>query len=253
MGKVAEAANSLAIAVAATAVGCTLVLELAPAHHVGFARSAAPTVSPAVAARTATTGRAAVTHGGPDVPEDPAVSEDREDREGPVARDGPVDRAGPDDPAGPEDPADPRVPEDRQAPDDQQAPDADAAAAVPGPARARPADSPPDAAPPGTGRPPAGRIQVTAPADQTSLRVNGSFPVAWTNTTGTEVDVWLNAAAGPGRIQRLALVSPRAGAGRAGEVLVTLPEVPPGPAYALEVTAGNGTAHAFSRPFTVTN
>ncbi|MEK2474806.1 hypothetical protein [Streptomyces noursei] len=250
MGKVAEAANSLAIAVAATAVGCTLVLELAPAHHVGSARPTAPTVSPAVAARTATTGRAAVTHRGPDVPEDPAVSEDRE---GPVDRDGPVDRAGSDDPAGPEDPADPGVPENRQAPDDQQAPDADAAAAVPGPARARPADSPPDAAAPGTGRPPAGRIQVTAPADQTSLRVNGSFPVAWTNTTGTEVDVWLNAAAGPGRIQRLALVSPRAGAGRAGEVLVTLPEVPPGPAYALEVTTGNGTAHAFSRPFTVTN
>ncbi|ANZ14990.1 hypothetical protein SNOUR_08355 [Streptomyces noursei ATCC 11455] len=247
MGRVAEAANSLAIAVAATAVGCTLVLELAPAHHVGSARPVSPSVSPAVAARTATTGRAAVTHRGPDVPEDPAVPE------GPVDRDGPVDRAGPDDPAGPEDRADPGVPEDPQAPDDQRAPDADAAAAAPGPARARPADSPPDAAPPGTGRPPAGRIQVTAPTDQASLRVNGSFPVAWTNTTGTEVDVWLNAAAGPGRIQRLALVSPRAGAGRAGEVLVTLPEVPPGPAYALEVTAGNGAAHAFSRPFAVTN
>ncbi|GGX07723.1 hypothetical protein [Streptomyces noursei] len=252
MGRVAEAANSLAIAVAATAVGCTLVLELAPAHHVGSARPVSPSVSPAVAARTATTGRAAVTQRGPDVPEDPAVSEDRADR------DGPVDRDGPDDPAGPEDPAAPGAPEDPQAPDDQRAPDADApgadtAAAAPGPARARPADSPPDAAPPGTGQPPAGRIQVTAPADQASLRVNSSFPVAWTNTTGTEVDVWLNAAAGPGRIQRLALVSPRAGAGRAGEVLVTLPEVPPGPAYALEVTAGNGAAHAFSRPFAVTN
>ncbi|MFB7636447.1 hypothetical protein ACFC0M_36665, partial [Streptomyces sp. NPDC056149] len=38
MSRVAEAANSLAIAVAATAVGCTLVLELAPAHHPSMAR-----------------------------------------------------------------------------------------------------------------------------------------------------------------------------------------------------------------------
>ncbi|MCZ0992356.1 hypothetical protein O1L44_03285 [Streptomyces noursei] len=245
MGRVAEAANSLAIAVAATAVGCTLVLELAPAHHVGSARPVSP-ASPR--------GRRAHRHHRPRRRHPPRAGrpEDPPSRR-PVDRDGPVDRAGPDDPAGPEDRADPGVPEDPQAPDDQRAPDADAAAAAPGPARARPADSPPDAAPPGTGRPPAGRIQVTAPTDQASLRVNGSFPVAWTNTTGTEVDVWLNAAAGPGRIQRLALVSPRAGAGRAGEVLVTLPEVPPGPAYALEVTAGNGAAHAFSRPFAVTN
>ncbi|MER6052709.1 hypothetical protein ABT168_35615, partial [Streptomyces sp. NPDC001793] len=95
--------------------------------------------------------------------------------------------------------------------------------------------------------------QVTGPAGPASLRAKGSFPVAWTNTTGTEVDVWLNAAAGRGRIQRLAMVSPRAGAGPAGEALVTLPEVPPGKAYALEVTAGNGAAHAFSRPFAVTD
>ncbi|MER6051163.1 hypothetical protein ABT168_27560, partial [Streptomyces sp. NPDC001793] len=42
MGRVAETANSLAIAVAATAVGCTLVLELAPTHHHGAERSAVP-------------------------------------------------------------------------------------------------------------------------------------------------------------------------------------------------------------------
>ncbi|MFI1203951.1 hypothetical protein ACH4VR_31725 [Streptomyces sp. NPDC020883] len=195
MGRVAETANSLAIAVAATAVGCTLVLELAPTHHHGAARSAVPPAVPAAAAGPAAAGRAAVALGGPAVPEEPA---------------------------------------------------ADAVVGAPGPAPVEADDSRPAARP-------GGRIQVTGPAGPASLRAKGSFPVAWTNTTGTEVDVWLNAAAGRGRIQRLAMVSPRAGAGPAGEALVTLPEVPPGKAYALEVTAGNGAAHAFSRPFAVTD
>ncbi|WP_438484544.1 hypothetical protein [Streptomyces sp. S186] len=201
MGRVAETANSLAIAVAATAVGCTLVLELAPTRHPGAERSAIAAAAPAAATGPAAAGRAAVSLGGPEVPEGPA---------------------------------------------------ADAALGAPGPAPVRPAGSRPAAPPPAAGRP-AGRIQVTGPAGPPSLRAKGSFPVAWTNTTGTEVDVWLNAAAGRGRIQRLAMVSPRAGAGPAGEALVTLPEVPPGRAYALEVAAGNGAAHAFSRPFAVTN
>ncbi len=189
MGRVAETANTLAVAVAATAVGCTLVLELAPSHR-GSERSAAPAAPPAVAAGPVAAGRSAVTRDGP-AGADPAL------RAAPAAR---------------------------------------------GPAAVRPA-----------GSRPAGTIQVTAPAGPVNLRANGSFPVAWTNSTGAEVDVWLSATAGRGRIQRLALVSPRAGAASAGEALVTLPAVPPGRAYALEVAAGNGTAHAFSRPFAVTD
>ncbi|MFK0294101.1 hypothetical protein ACIQU6_27030 [Streptomyces sp. NPDC090442] len=184
MSRVAEAANSLAIAVAATAVGCTLVLELAPTHHSGTRQPAAP-------------GRpnAAVAHDGAHRPVGPG---------GPAAR---AATAGLGSLTGPR----------------------------------------PDAAPPGTGR-----IEITAPAGPMSLRPNGSFPVTWTNTTGSEVDVWLSAAAGHGRIQRLALVSPKAGAAPAGEALVTLPAVPPGSKYALEVAAGNDLAHAFSRPFAIT-
>ncbi|WP_411121983.1 hypothetical protein [Streptomyces sp. x-19] len=189
MGRVAETANTLAVAVAATAVGCTLVLELAPSHR-GPERAAAPAAAPAAAAGPVAAGRSAVTRDGP-AGADPAL------RAAPAARD---------------------------------------------PATVRPA-----------GSRPAGTIQVTAPAGPVNLRANGSFPVAWTNSTGAEVDVWLSATAGRGRIQRLALVSPRAGAARAGEALVTLPAVPPGRAYALEVAAGNGTAHAFSRPFAVTD
>ncbi|MFE7318411.1 hypothetical protein ACFU7T_35735 [Streptomyces sp. NPDC057555] len=178
MGRLAEAANSLALAVAATAVGCTLVLELSPTHHSDTGRA---------------TSRATVTRG---------------------------DR-------GPGDPA------------------ARAATAALGAAAKAPL--------PGAPLRRAGRIRVTAPAGPMSLRANGSLPVTWTNTTGAEVDVWLSAAAGRGRIQRLALVSPRAGAAAAGEALVTLPAVAPGRAYALEVAAGNGAAHAFSRPFAVTD
>ncbi|WP_274912197.1 hypothetical protein [Streptomyces sp. WZ-12] len=185
MSRVAEAANSLAIAVAATAVGCTLVLELAPAHHPGIGQPAAP-------------GRAntAVAHDGAQRPVGPGGA---------------------------------------------------AAARAATAALGRRTGPRPGAAPPG-----AGRIRITAPAGPMSLRPNGSFPVTWTNTTGTEVDVWLSAAAGHGRIQRLALVSPKAGAAPAGEALVTLPAVPPGSKYALEVAAGNDTTRAFSRPFAIT-
>ncbi|KUL37210.1 hypothetical protein ADL22_22250 [Streptomyces sp. NRRL F-4489] len=202
MGRVAETANSLAIAVAATAVGCTLVLELAPTHPSGSEQAAAPATSPAVAAGPAAAGRPADARSGPGRPA------------GPAAR-------------------------------------AAISALGSGPARAQ-GSRPGAALPRPGGRTAPGRIRVNGPAGPVSLRANGSFPVAWTNTTGTDVDVWLNAAAGRGRIQRLALVSPRAGAGRAGEAIVTLPAVPPGPAYALEVAAGDGTTHAFSRPFAVT-
>ncbi|WP_043268019.1 hypothetical protein [Streptomyces sp. CT34] len=185
MGRAAEMANSLAITVAATAVGCMLVLELAPSHHPGFQKTPLPTLTPADAALA---GDTAAVQGGP------------------AAR---------------------------------ASTTALGATAVRAPGRSR------------IGPPSAGRIQVTAPAGPISLRKHSSFPVAWTNTTGADVDVWLNAMAGRGRAQRLARVSPRAGSAADGEAIVTLPQVRPGPAYSVEVVAGNGAVHAFSKPFAV--
>ncbi|GAB7029768.1 hypothetical protein AB0G35_10110 [Streptomyces sp. NPDC021749] len=100
----------------------------------------------------------------------------------------------------------------------------------------------------------AGRIEVTAPPAGLSYRPHGSLPVAWKNSTGRQVDVWLNAGMSHGRPpQRLAVVAPKAGAGPTGEALVTLPQVPPEPHYFLEVaTAGDGAVHAFSKPFAIT-
>ncbi|MFF8785941.1 hypothetical protein [Streptomyces sp. NPDC015125] len=101
--------------------------------------------------------------------------------------------------------------------------------------------------------PPTGRIEVTAPGPGVDYKANGSFTVAWKNSTGEEVDVWLRAAAGHGRSQRVALVVPRAEAGPAGEAIVTLPKVPPGPRYFLEVaTPGDGAVGAVSRTFAIT-
>ncbi|GGU50268.1 hypothetical protein GCM10010211_13190 [Streptomyces albospinus] len=187
MGRAAEMANSLAIAVAATAVGCTLVLKLAPSHHLDSPSIGPPPPTPASAALTDVTA---------------TVQGDSAARAATTAL-------------------------------------AATAARAPGP------------------RPPAplrqaGWIRVTAPTGPISLRAHGSFPVDWTNTTGTDVDVWLSSAAGRGRAQRLARVSPRAGSAAAGEAIVTLPRVRPGPAYSLEVVSGNGAVHAFSKPFAVT-
>ncbi|MFD8545257.1 hypothetical protein [Streptomyces sp. NPDC059649] len=99
-----------------------------------------------------------------------------------------------------------------------------------------------------------GRIEVTAPPAGLSYRPHGSLPVAWKNSTGRQVDVWLNAGMGHGRPpQRLAVVAPKAGDGPTGEALVTLPQVPPGPHYFLEVTtAGDGAVHAYSKTFAIT-
>ncbi|MGD3109135.1 hypothetical protein [Streptomyces sp. YGL11-2] len=186
MGRAAEMANSLAITVAATAVGCILVLDLAPSHHPGFQKTPLPTPDPANAALVDDTG--AVRGGSAARASTTAL--------GAIAR---------------------------------------------APGRPR------------TGPQPAGRIQVTTPTGPISLRAHGSFPVAWTNTTGADVDVWLNAAAGRGRAQRVARVSPRAGSAAAGEAIVTLPRVRPGPAYSVEVVAGDGAVHAYSKPFSVTD
>ncbi|MFI0710236.1 Ser-Thr-rich GPI-anchored membrane family protein [Streptomyces inhibens] len=102
--------------------------------------------------------------------------------------------------------------------------------------------------------PPAGRIEVTAPQPGVDFKSNGSFAVAWKNTTGEEVDIWLGAKTGHGRSQRLGLVASRAPARRTSEVIVTLPQVPPGRSYFLEVaTAGDGAVRGFSRTFAVTD
>ncbi|MFB6435221.1 hypothetical protein ACFCVY_00335 [Streptomyces sp. NPDC056411] len=103
------------------------------------------------------------------------------------------------------------------------------------------------------GTPVTGRIEVTAPQPGVTFKSNGSSAVAWRNSTGREVDVWLDADNGHGRTQRLALVATKAGAGATGEVIVTLPRVPPGPHYLLEVaTAGDGAVRGFSRTFAIT-
>lgn len=112
------------------------------------------------------------------------------------------------------------------------------------------------AVPPDTGLPSApvtGRIEVTAPQGGVDFKANGSFAVAWRNSTGEQVDIWLRTQTGHGRSQRLGLVATQADAAPAGEVIVTLPRVPPGPHYFLEVaTAGDGEVRGFSRTFAVT-
>ncbi|MEU5543240.1 Ser-Thr-rich GPI-anchored membrane family protein [Streptomyces sioyaensis] len=101
--------------------------------------------------------------------------------------------------------------------------------------------------------PPTGRIVVTAPAPGVDYKANGSFTVAWKNTTGEQVDIWLYAETGQGRAERVAVVAPRAGDGPTGEALVTLPNVPPGRHYFLEVaTAGDGAVRGVSRTFAIT-
>ncbi|MFF4607112.1 hypothetical protein ACFY12_30810 [Streptomyces sp. NPDC001339] len=98
-----------------------------------------------------------------------------------------------------------------------------------------------------------GRIEVTAPRAGIGLRSNSSFAVAWKNSTGEEVNVWLRADLGQGFSQRMGLAATRAGAGATGEAIATLPPVPPGRHYFLEVaTTGNAAVRGFSRPFTVT-
>ncbi|MEU9125698.1 hypothetical protein AB0C96_38770 [Streptomyces sp. NPDC048506] len=98
-----------------------------------------------------------------------------------------------------------------------------------------------------------GRIEVTAPRDGVGLRSNGSFAVAWRNSTGEEVNIWLRADTGHGRSQRMGLVATQASARPTGEVIATLPRVPPGPHYFLEVaTTGDGGVRGFSGTIAIT-
>ncbi|KIZ17278.1 hypothetical protein SNA_14715 [Streptomyces natalensis ATCC 27448] len=108
----------------------------------------------------------------------------------------------------------------------------------------------PEEEPPAHAPPRGWRIAVNGPAPGLTFRGNGGFSVSWTNNTGREVDVWLTVRHG-NRMQRMAQVAPRAGAGPTGEALVSLPPVAPGRAYALEVTTQDDIAHAYSTSFAV--
>lgn len=188
MSRATSMATNLAVAVAATAVGCMLVISLAPSRP-DTGKSWSPDGSP----KAATSGHA-----------------------GSAAR-AATSALGTDSALG-----------------------ATTASAVPG-------------EPEEFASPPTGRIEVTAPQPGVDYKANGSFTVAWRNSTGEEVDVWLRTATGHGRSQRVALVVPRAEAGPNGEAIVTLPEVPPGPRYFLEVaTAGDGAVGDVSRTFAIT-
>ncbi|MFH8568301.1 hypothetical protein [Streptomyces sp. NPDC017993] len=100
--------------------------------------------------------------------------------------------------------------------------------------------------------PQAGRIEVTAPPRGLTFRVNGSFTVSWKNTTGENVNVWLHTKSGKSRPERLVMVAPRGGNKPTDEAIVTLPRVPAGPSYRLEVAAAYGPATAFSNTFAIT-
>ncbi|KAA6212653.1 hypothetical protein CP973_25175 [Streptomyces albofaciens JCM 4342] len=109
-----------------------------------------------------------------------------------------------------------------------------AAALAAGPAAAPAAADPP--------------LKVRTPAAGSSAKVAGSLLVQWTNTTGKEVDVWLSARTPSGGHDRLSLVAPKAGSKRAGEALATLPVVPPGTSYTVEVTTQDGAESDVSGP-----
>ncbi|BDM70966.1 hypothetical protein HEK616_44530 [Streptomyces nigrescens] len=202
MSRAISIATNLAVAVAATAVGCMTVVTLAPGNpDDGTSRFRAASTPAAAAGPDGSAARAATSALG--------------------IRSG---RPGTSGPAGPDAVAEPDAVTE---PDSEAEPDAETMG---------------------------GRIEVTAPPAGLSYRPHGSLPVAWRNSTGQQVDVWLNAGMGHGRPpQRLAVVAPKAGDGPTGEALVTLPQVPPGPHYFLEVaTAGDGTVHAFSKTFAIT-
>ncbi|MFH8403942.1 hypothetical protein ACH4FX_04075 [Streptomyces sp. NPDC018019] len=91
-------------------------------------------------------------------------------------------------------------------------------------------------------------LKVTRPAAGASAKVAGSLLVQWTNTTGKEVDVWLSARTPSGGHERLSLVAPKAGDKRTGEALATLPTVPPGTSYTVELTTQDGAEHDVSGP-----
>ncbi|MFH8346510.1 hypothetical protein [Streptomyces sp. NPDC018045] len=94
-------------------------------------------------------------------------------------------------------------------------------------------------------------VKVTTPAAGSSAKVAGSLLVQWSNTTGKEVDVWLSARTPSGGHDRLSLVAPKAGGKSAGEALATLPTVPPGTAYTIEVTTQDGTESDVSGPLSL--
>ncbi|MFH9419404.1 hypothetical protein [Streptomyces sp. NPDC017529] len=94
-------------------------------------------------------------------------------------------------------------------------------------------------------------VKVTTPAAGASAKVAGSLLVQWSNTTGKEVDVWLSARTPSGSHDRLSLVAPKAGSKKAGEALATLPTVPPGTSYTVEVATQDGGESDVSGPLSL--
>ncbi|MFE1172388.1 Ser-Thr-rich GPI-anchored membrane family protein [Streptomyces sp. NPDC058773] len=179
-------ATNLAVAVATTAVGCILVISLAPTHpDTGKSGPAAGGAMAAASGHAGSAARAATSALGA----------------------GAAPAAGPEGTAEPEEFASPTT----------------------------------------------GRIEVTAPAPGVDYKAHGSFSVAWNNSTGEQVDIWLRTATGQGESERVALVATRAGEGRTGETLVTLPRVAPGKRYFLEVATADGAVSGFSRTFAITD
>ncbi|MEU9118203.1 hypothetical protein AB0D04_42465 [Streptomyces sp. NPDC048483] len=207
--------RSVAVAVVATAVGCLLVLTLLPSHARPW-----PTAAKAAGAPGAAPGHAAM------LGQDGSAA--------PAAATGP----------GAATTGQPKQAQSKQGRSGHGKPH-----------HGKPRHRHPKHGKPGHGKPKraprAARISVMALQPGLSFRGNGSFSVTWTNGTGRDVDVWLTHSTAK-QTQRLALVAPRAGARPAGEALVTLPQLAPGRAYALEVATGDGTAHAFSTRFSVT-
>ncbi|MFI0259787.1 hypothetical protein ACH4OW_12230 [Streptomyces sp. NPDC017056] len=94
-------------------------------------------------------------------------------------------------------------------------------------------------------------VKVTTPAAGASAKVAGSVLVQWSNTTGKEVDVWLSVRTPSGSHDRLSLVAPKAGSKKAGEALATLPTVPPGTTYTVEVATQDGGESDVSGPLSL--
>lgn len=96
-------------------------------------------------------------------------------------------------------------------------------------------------------------ITVTAPAGGGRHAVNGSVTVRWTNNSGAQVGIWLDLRSPGGPPERVVRLATKAGRAPAGELAVTVPDVPDGDAYVVEVAAEDGRARGFSGAVTITS
>ncbi|MFJ9038682.1 Ser-Thr-rich GPI-anchored membrane family protein [Streptomyces sp. NPDC102406] len=90
-------------------------------------------------------------------------------------------------------------------------------------------------------------VTVTAPSAGSVYPSGGSVLVAWRNSTGREVDMWLVRD----KTARVAQLAAKLSAAPSGEKAAVLPDVPQGSDYAIEVVARDGGEHAYSPSFTV--